>query len=87
MSDFLEVLAFRKKRDGKWATDNLGYAKASDKGGYDLTLFTLPAPNIYEGNAFYRISVRPPRTKQNSARPNNAKPQDSQAPLDDEIPF
>lgn len=85
MSDFLEVLAFRKKKDGKWASDNLGYAKASEKGGYDLTLFTLPAPNIYEGNATYRIHLRPKRDGANNAQPETAAA--PKAEPDSEIPF
>lgn len=93
MSDLLEAISFRKKRDGKWTADNLGFAKPSEKGGYDITLFALPAPSIYEGNATYKICIRPPTSGANNAPPQQAaqggggETPPSAGDLDDKIPF
>lgn len=42
----LELVGFRKDREGNWKRVNIdGFAQKNDKGGIDVVMFTVPAPD------------------------------------------
>ena len=78
----LEVVQFRELKDGKWAVQNVGYAKKNDKGGLDVTLTALPMPNQY---GVARVVVQQKRQNTSHAA-DRARQEPQDTPLDDEIP-
>lgn len=78
MSDYFDVLSFRKTRNDKTYAVKLGTAKRRDDGGFTLYLDAMPAP---EGNQFV-MTVAPRRERPSAG--GNAQPSTQ---LDDEIPF
>ena len=80
MSDYLEVVQFRKQGD-KWRAQRLGSAKKNDKGQLNVYLDALPIPDS-EGNVRLTIQQKQERGQQRDAGQSH-----SQLGIDDEIPF
>lgn len=52
----LEIVSFRKKKDGDWQRIRVeGMASKNDKGGLDITLFTVPVAS----DGMIRLVVQP----------------------------
>lgn len=59
MSDRMDVLSWKQTKNGKWFAVRLGSAAQNKKGGWDLYLDAIPAPQ--EGQ--YRMSLAAQREK------------------------
>lgn len=94
MTEYLDVVQFKKKQAGGWRAIKLGYAKKNDKGGLDVTLDALPLAND-QGFTSFTISKRQERdgyqqnAKQNAQQfqePHSENPA-PQGDIDSDIPF
>lgn len=85
MSDYLEVVQFKKQGD-KWRANRLGSVKKNDKGQLIVYLDSLPFPDA-EGNV--RLTIQAKQERDYGASLGGKS--DHQAPerhdLDDAIPF
>lgn len=81
MSDYFDVLAFKKTKSDKTYAVKLGTAKRRDDGGFQLYLDAMPAPE----NGQFQMTVAP-RREQGVSNSSRAQ-RDFNAPLDDTIPF
>jgi hypothetical protein len=57
MSEYFDVISFRKTKNDKTFAVKLGSAKKRDDGGFNLYLHSFPAPT----DGQYLITVAPPR--------------------------
>lgn len=81
MSDFLDVISFRDKKDGGKTPHRIGYAKQGDK-GMNVYLDSLPLPDK-DGRVSFLITVQRERTGRPTAQP---KPRQT-AEFDDDEPL
>ena len=91
MTEYLDCVQFKKKKDGGWRAIKLGYAKKNDKGGLDVTLDCLPLPND-QGFTSFTITKQQERQEQRAQSyqaPQSESPEPSRHsdPIDDDIPF
>lgn len=83
MSDFLDVISFRDKKDGGKTPHRIGYAKQGDK-GMNVYLDSLPLPDK-EGRVSLLITAQRERGGgRPTAQPKRLPQQDE---FDDTIPF
>jgi hypothetical protein len=76
MSEFLDVIQFKKNQD-KWRVIKLGWARPSDKGGYDCEFDVQP---LGDENGKVRFCIRPRREQENKRVSDDAG-------MNDAIPF
>lgn len=80
MSDqYLDVISFRPRGDGKPYAHKIGSAKKNAKGGLNVYLDSLPLPDK-DGKVSLLISAR-------QEKPAGRTPSRGGADLDDDIPF
>jgi len=65
MSDYFDVLSFKKTKTGKTFAVRLGSAKQSDNGNWNLYLDAMPAP--VEGQ--YQLTIAPRRERDDGSAP------------------
>jgi len=86
MSDYWDVVHFKKTKSDKTFAVKLGSAKQQQNGGWALYLDAMPA--AVDGQ--YLLNITPPREqgqRQSAAAPARTSARSFDDPMSDEIPF
>jgi hypothetical protein len=83
MSDYFDVISFKKTKADKPYAVKLGSAKKRDDGGFSLYLDAIPAPE----NGQFIMAITPRRESAQQPRGVAQATREPARQLDDEIPF